>query len=156
RAFLLQNVSEISAAGAPSGDKGGLNIEGLAWDRDNERLLLGLRSPLVGNQAALIPLKLRDPRGPFSADNLKVDNPHVILLPLENQGVRDITYDTRLNKFLIISGAPEHGEKTDFSLWGWSGQPDDKPDKLLTLEPRMKPEGITGFNGNGRSFVMIV
>src|SRR5262249_37096952 len=56
RSFLLQNVSEISVIGAPSGDKGGLNIEGITWDRDNERLLLGLRSPLLGNQAALIPL----------------------------------------------------------------------------------------------------
>jgi len=154
RAFLLQNVSEISAVGAPSGDKGGLNIEGLAWDRDNERLLLGLRSPLLGNQAALIPLKLRDPRSPFAVDNLKIDTPHVILLPLEEQGVRDITFDTRLNKFLIISGAPEHGEKTEFGLWSWSGEGDAKPVKLLTLDQRMKPEGITGVNG--RSFALLV
>jgi hypothetical protein len=156
RSFLLQNVSEISAVGAPSGDKGGLNIEGLAWDRDNERLLLGLRSPLLGNQAALIPLKLSDPRGPFSIDNLKIDSPHVIFLPLEDQGVRDITYDTRLNKFLIISGAPEHGEKTEFGLWSWSGDADAKPVKLMTLDQRMKPEGITGVNGNGRIFALLV
>jgi pSer/pThr/pTyr-binding forkhead associated (FHA) protein len=156
RSFLLQNVSEISAVGAPSGDKGGLNIEGLAWDRDKERLLLGLRSPLLGNQAALIPLKLRDPRSPFSVDNLKIDTPHVIFLPLEDQGVRDITFDTRLNKFMIISGAPEHGEKTDFVLWSWSGEGDSKPVKLLTLDQRMKPEGITGVNGNGRSFALLV
>jgi hypothetical protein len=156
RSFLLQNVSEIAAVGAPAGDKGGLNIEGLAWDRDNERLLLGLRSPLLGTQAALIPLKLRDPRGPFSVGNLRVDTPHVILLPIENQGVRDITYDTRLNKFLIISGAPEHGEKTEFGLWSWSGQVDDKPVKLMTLDQGSKPEGITSVTSNGRSFALLV
>ncbi len=156
RAFLLQNVSEIAAIGAPSGDQGGLNIEGIAWDRDNERLLLGLRSPLLGSQAALIPLKLRDPRGPFSVENLRIDTPRVILLPLENQGVRDITYDTHLNKFLIISGAPEHGEKTEFGLWSWSGQADAKPVKLRTLDQALKPEGITSVTSNGKSFALLV
>ena len=82
RSFLLANVSEIASLGAPSGMQGGLNIEGIAWDPNYERLLLGLRSPLIGNQAVLIPLKLRDPRGAFTVDNLKVDDPHVIVLSL--------------------------------------------------------------------------
>lgn len=156
RSFLLKNVTEIAAVGAPSGAEGGLNIEGLAWDRDNERLLLGLRSPLLGNQAVLIPIKLRDPRGPFSVDNLKIDNPHVIFLPLENQGVRDITYDTHLNNFLIISGAREHGEKGGFGLWEWTGQADAKPVKLMTLDQEKKPEGVASVSMNGQSFVLLV
>lgn len=156
RAFLLQNVSEIAASGAPAGSDGGLNIEGIAWDRNNERLLLGLRSPLLGNQAVLVPLKLRDPRAPFNVDNLKVDTPHAIILSLDGQGIRDITYDTRLNKFLIISGAPENAEKTEFGLWTWSGQADAKPVKVMTLDAQMKPEGITSISGNGQNFVFVV
>ncbi len=156
RNFLLQNVSELSSLGAPAGMQGGLNIEGIAWDPNNERLLLGLRSPLIGTQAVLVPLKLRDPRGPFTLENLKVDDPHVIVLSLETHGVRDITYDARLKNFLIISGAPETAPKTDFGLWEWSGQPDAKPIKVMTLDDKMKPEGITSASIGGRNFIFLV
>jgi pSer/pThr/pTyr-binding forkhead associated (FHA) protein len=156
RLFLLQNVAAISKDGALPGTQGGLNIEGIAWDPNNERLLLGLRSPQIGTQAVLVPLKLRDPRGPFNVENLKVDDPNVIVLSLDGHGVRDITYDPRLKNFLIISGAPETSPKTDFGLWEWTGQPDAKPVKLMMLEDKMKPEGVTSVTINGRSFVFVV
>ncbi len=156
RSFLLQNVTAISSLGAPEGVKGGLNIEGVAWDPNNERLLLGLRSPQIGNQAVLVPLKLRDPRGPFTRENLKIGDPEVIVLSLDGHGVRDITYDTHLRNFLIISGAPETSPKTDFGLWEWNGQPDAKPTRLMTLEDKMKPEGVTSVTINGRSFAFVV
>jgi pSer/pThr/pTyr-binding forkhead associated (FHA) protein len=156
RSFLLQNVTSISAIGAADGTKGGLNIEGIAWDPNNERLLIGLRSPQIGTQAVLVPLKLRDPRGSFTRENLKVDQPEVIVFPLEGHGVRDITYDSHLRSFLIISGAPETAPKTDFGLWEWNGQPDSKPTKLMTLEDKMKPEGVTSVTINGRSYAFVV
>lgn len=156
RAFLLQNVTEIATLGTPSGKDGGLNIEGLAWDPINERLLLGLRSPLLGNQAVVIPLKLRERRGAFNLDNLKVDEPRVMFLALEGHGVRDLTYDPRLKSFLIISGAPENEKKTDFVLWEWTGQSDARPTKLMTLDDKMKPEGISSVTIGGRSFVFLV
>jgi hypothetical protein len=156
RSFLLQNVTSISAIGAADGTKGGLNIEGIAWDPNNERLLLGLRSPQIGGQAVLVPVKLRDPRGPFTRENLKVDQPEVIVFPLEGHGVRDITYDTHLRSFLIISGAPETAPRTEFGLWEWNGQPDSKPGKLMTLDEKMKPEGVTSVTINGRSYAFVV
>jgi pSer/pThr/pTyr-binding forkhead associated (FHA) protein len=127
RAFVLSNVPEITSLGAPPGTEGGLNMEGIAWDPINERLLVGLRSPLVGNKAVLIPIKLRDPHGSFVTDNLSIDDPRVIVFPLGGHGVRDITYDTILRNFLIISGSPEDVRRTDFVLWEWSGQPDVNP-----------------------------
>jgi hypothetical protein len=156
RSFLLQNVTSISALGAKNGIDGGLNIEGIAWDPNNERLLLGLRSPQIGTNAVLVPLKLSDPRGPFTRENLKVDQPDVIVLPLDGQGVRDITYDTHLRSFLIISGAPETAPKTEFGLWEWNGQPDAKPTKLMSLDDKMKPEGVTSVTINGRSYAFVV
>lgn len=155
RAFLLSNVSEIALPGAPPGMQGGLNIEGLAWDPNNERLLLGLRSPLIGNQAVLIPLKLKDPRGPFKLENIKIDEPRVIYLPLEGHGLRDISYDTRLKNFLIVSGAPETSPKTDFGLWEWSGQNDARPTKIMVLDAEKKPEGVSAVTINGRSYLFI-
>jgi pSer/pThr/pTyr-binding forkhead associated (FHA) protein len=156
RSFLLKNVPAIAAEGAKPGLEGGLNIEGIAWDPNNERLLLGLRSPQIGGQAVLIPIKLRDLRGPFKIENLKIDDIKVIFLSLGGQGVRDITYDSHLKNFLIISGAPETEERTDFGLWEWNGQPDSKPAKLMTLEGDKKPEGVTGVTINGRSYVLVV
>ncbi|HKQ75763.1 MAG TPA: DUF3616 domain-containing protein, partial [Blastocatellia bacterium] len=156
RSFLLQNVTSISGIGAADGIKGGLNIEGIAWDPNNERLLVGLRSPQIGTQAVLVPLKLRDPRGSFTRENLKIDQPEVILLSLDGQGVRDITYDSHLRSFLIISGAPETAPRTDFGLWEWDGQLNSKPTKLMILEEKMKPEGVTSVTINGRSYAFVV
>ncbi len=104
----------------------------------------------------LVPVKLRDPRGPFTRENLKIDQPEVIQFPLEGHGVRDITYDSHLRSFLIISGAPETAPKTDFGLWEWNGQPDSKPTKLMTLEEKYKPEGVTSVTINGRSYPFVV
>jgi pSer/pThr/pTyr-binding forkhead associated (FHA) protein len=158
RSFLLQNVTTIATIGAPDGRQGGLNIEGIAWDPNNERLLLGLRGPQIGGQggqAALVPLKLRDPRGNFTRENLKVDQPEVIVLSLGGQAVRDITYDPQLKNFLIISGAPEGTQRTEFGLWEWDGQ-SPTPVKLMTLEDEQKPEGVTSVTINGRSFPFLV
>jgi pSer/pThr/pTyr-binding forkhead associated (FHA) protein len=158
RSFLLQNVTTIAASGAPDGRQGGLNIEGLAWDPNRERLLVGLRGPQIGGpggQAAIIPLKLRDPRGKFTRENLKVDQPEVIVLSLGGQAVRDITYDPQLKSFLIISGVHEGGQRTDFGLWEWDGQ-SPTPIKLMTLEDEQKPEGVTSVMINGRSYIFVV
>ena len=156
RGFLLKSVPEISAKGAEPGLNGGLNIEGLAYDPNNERLLLGLRSPFLGSQAVLVPLKLINPLLPLSLNNLKVDTPSVIPLGLGGQGVRDITYDAHLKTFLIISGAPETERKTDFGLWEWSGNTADQPRRIARLEEKYKPEGITGVSLNGQNFVIVV
>jgi len=156
RGFLLKNVPEISAKGAAPGLEGGLNIEGMAYDPNNERLLLGLRSPFIGSQAVLVPLKLINPLMPLSINNLKVDQPSVITLTLNGQGVRDISYDPYLKSFLIISGAPETEKKTDFGLWEWSGKTNDQPRRISMLDEEYKPEGITAASINGQNFVLVV
>jgi len=158
RSFLLQNVTTIATIGAPDGRQGGLNIEGLAWDPNKERLLVGLRGPQIGGpegQAALVPIKLRDPRGKFTRENLRVDQPEVIVLSLGGQAVRDITYDPQLKSFLIISGVHEGGQRTNFGLWEWDGQ-SPTPIKLMTLEDEQKPEGVTSVSINGHSYIFVV
>ena len=156
RGFLLKNVPEISARGAARGLDGGLNIEGMAYDPNNERLLLGLRSPFVGSQAVLVPLKLINLLAPLSSNNLKVDQPSVITLSLDGQGVRDINYDAHSKSFLIISGSPGTEKKTYFGLWEWSGNATDQPRRITKLDEKYKPEGITGVTLNGQSFVIVV
>ncbi|HST23441.1 MAG TPA: DUF3616 domain-containing protein [Blastocatellia bacterium] len=163
RSFLVNNVPELKNFADQKGEEGGLNIEGIAWDPDPEhrRLLLGLRSPLVNGNALVVPIKLRDPNGPFSIDNLQLAEPNAIQLSLGGLGIRDIQYDSRLKSFLIISGAPEHHEKTAFTLWEWNGDSnqsnaDAKPREEAQLDMKMKPEGVTRLKLPGREMIFIV
>jgi pSer/pThr/pTyr-binding forkhead associated (FHA) protein len=156
RGVLLNKIPELKGLGETPSAQGGLNIEGLAWDKLNDRLLVGLRSLLAG-QAVIVPFRLNNPGGPFTAENLTPENPRVILLPLGNQGIREITYDTHLKSFLIISGAPEGVEKADFKLWEWNGESvSSKVREEMMLEPKFKPEGLTYATIGGRPFLFLV
>ena len=139
RPFLVANVPELKNEGGNKGEDGGLNIEGLAWDFEQKRLLLGLRSPLVNGEALLIPVRLRNESGPFAIENLQLEP--AMRLSIGGSGIRDIQFDSRLNSFLIISGAPEHHDKTDFSLWQWGGS-QSQPSMKMDLSKKMKPEGV--------------
>lgn len=66
KSFLANNVDELRGMQQTTYENGGINVEGLAWDPNRKRLLLGLRSPVVEGQALVVPLKLRDPQGVFS------------------------------------------------------------------------------------------
>lgn len=155
RDLLLQNIPELSTTGSIPGSLGGLNAEGLAWDPGNERLLIGLRSPLIGNQAVLVPLQMADPRGGFVQENLKFAEPRLLILPLDGQGIRDITFDPQIRSFLILSGPPENRPDDDFNLWEWNGRHDGRPRRLLTLDGQQKPEGIASLTVDGQSYLFI-
>jgi len=158
RDFLINNFPELNTGKKAS--EGGLNIEGVAWDFKRGRWLLGLSAPLSKEGNAMIAaIKLRDPTGPFSTDNLQLAESKLIQLKLGGMGVRDIQYDPEFNSFLIISGAPEHGEKTGFTLWEWSGEPLGSESALRReqdLDPKLKPDGITQVEVGGRRFLFVV
>ncbi len=44
--FLVENVAELRGEGDRKSKDGGINIEGLAWDPQRGRLLIGMRSPV--------------------------------------------------------------------------------------------------------------
>lgn len=155
RDLLLNGIPEIATIGARPGSVGGLNAEGLAWDPNHERLLVGLRSPLIGDQAILVPLTMREPNGPFESGNLALSNPAVTLLPLGGQGIRDLTYDPHLKSFLILSGPPENRPDGDFGLWEWSGRLESRPTRLLLLAAEMRPEGILSLSVGQEDFLII-
>jgi pSer/pThr/pTyr-binding forkhead associated (FHA) protein len=156
RGFLLSKIPELKGQGDLPSAQGGLNIEGLAWDKRQDRLIVGLRS-LNAALAVLIPLRLNNPKGQFTAENLALETPRIIQLQLGGQGIRDITYDTHLNSFLIISGAPEGVEKSEFKLWEWNGESlSAKVREEMTLNPKFKPEGVTAAVINGRPFLFLV
>lgn len=155
--FLVENVAELRQSGETTGKDGGLNIEGVAWDSGRNRLLLGLRSPIVDGNALVVPLRLRDRRGPFSLDNLEVENSKAIRLPLGGVGIRSIEYDARAKVFRIISGAAENQDQTDFVLWEWNGD-EQKPmiQETKKFEGSLKPEGVARVTVGSRNFLIIV
>lgn len=88
---------------------GFLNIEGLAFDRDHDRLFVGLRYPLVEGKAVVAALSVS------AAFGDKGDcKGAVLLLDLSNRGIRDIEYAD--GSLWIIAGATD-GDRTPFSLW---------------------------------------
>jgi Protein of unknown function (DUF3616) len=118
--------------------------------------LLGLRSPLISDKALIVPLKLRDPFGPFAINNLMTANPQTIKLDLGGHGIRDIDFNPELNSYLILSGATELARREDFGLWEWSGETDRSPRRENTLDEKAKPEGITHVSIGDHNFVFIV
>jgi hypothetical protein len=155
--FLAENVAELRGMENRKYKDGGINVEGVAWDARGERLLLGLRSPVVDGHALVVPVRLRDQRGAFSAANLEVEGAKAIRLPLGGAGIRSIEYDERAKAFRVIAGAGPNSEKMDFKLWEWDG---DAARPVLretsTFDRRLKPEGITRFSASGQDFTFIV
>jgi len=163
RKFLFDNVPELKAWANKTSVEGGLNVEGIAVDPDPQhpRILLGLRGPVLNGNALVVPIAIRDRQAPLSIENLTMDEPNAIQLNLNGQAIRDIQYDSHLRLFLIISGAPETEEKTDFVLWQWTGEGNqsneqNRPKQQTILDKKMKPEGIAPIEISNHSFVFIV
>ncbi|HEV2802581.1 MAG TPA: DUF3616 domain-containing protein [Pyrinomonadaceae bacterium] len=155
--FLSENVAELRGMDNRKYKDGGINVEGIAWDARGGRFLLGLRSPVVDGHALVVPLRLRDPRGAFSYNNLEVEGAKAIRLPLGGVGIRSIEYDERVKAFRIFSGAAANSEKANFKLWEWDG---DVARPVLRevgeFDRRLKPEGITRVASGGQDFTFIV
>jgi hypothetical protein len=155
--FLAGNVAELRGMENRKYKDGGINVEGIAWDRSNQRLLLGLRSPVVDGQALVVPLRLRDPQGAFSAANLEVEGAKAIRLPLGGAGIRSIEYDDRARAFRIITGAGPNSEKLEFRLLEWDGAAANPVlREVSSFDRKLKPEGITRVSSGGRDFTFIV
>jgi hypothetical protein len=155
--FLADNVLELRDMEDKKYNDGGINVEGIAWDPVNKRLLLGLRSPVVDGQALVVPLKLRDSKAALSFDNLEVEGGKALRLPLGGAGIRSIEYDEPRKAFFLITGAGPNSEKMDFKTWEWSGNGATPAlREMETFDRRLKPEGITRVSTGDRDFVFIV
>jgi pSer/pThr/pTyr-binding forkhead associated (FHA) protein len=156
RAFLLANVPELKDAGGKKAKEGGLFVGGVAWDPDRERLLIGLQSPLSGGKALVVPIKLRDPRGAYSTDNLVLAGTETIKISLGGHGLRSIQYDSKLKSFVIISSDAEAGEKRVFKLWQWEAGSDSGPVEQSTLDSKVKPHAIARVKVGANDFLLAV
>ena len=154
KAWLAEHVAELKGTGRRIGDEV-LNIEAIAWDPANLRLLLGLRAPVVNGAALIIPVRLADSSGAFIRENLRVDGPS-IRLDLGGAGIRSLEFDEHTKNFRIITGAPLNAETRDFQVWEWDGQAGSAPRVTSSHASRLKPEGITSAVIDGRPVRVIV
>ncbi len=130
--------------------KDSMNIEGLAID--GEKILIAFRGPLVGGSALIITMD--NPKNVF----LKNEKPKFskpILLNLDRQGIRDITYDKNKNIYWIIAGSSSERMGV-FSLWSWSKAKDKL--NFVKNQPEIGyAEGITVIkDANANSALLIV
>ena len=134
-------------------DEGGFNIEGLSFDADKQKLLIGLRSPLAGSNAIIAVLE--NPHAVFDHDEKPRIAERLIVLDLAGGGIRAMCYDPHLGGFVIVSRKPGKA----FKLWLWSGQSGDSPQRLRVagLKKLRRAEGVTPVRLHGHpSGILIV
>lgn len=153
KAWLAANVAELRGTERRIGDEV-LNIEGLAWDPEGKRLLLGLRAPVLDGRALVVPVKLADATQPLSAANLRADGP-AIRLDLGGAGLRGIEYDAESKRFVLITGASLDAENRDFEIRAWDGR-SDTTTVLGRYARQLKPEGVARVTVDGKSMQVVV
>jgi hypothetical protein len=128
---LLHGIPEIASAGGKK--RAAVNIEGLAWDAGRKTLLLGLRSPLAGADALVVPLTIQgDALAPGSA---AVGPARRVLLG--GRGIRSIEQAPEGGFLIVAGGAYDAGR---FSLFSWDGQ--TAPRLVQDFPAALKPEGV--------------
>lgn len=137
-------------AALAGGGTAGLNIEGLTVSKDRRSLLLGLRSPLVGGKALLIPLT-----NPVAALGLGGSAPQPaalsapLMLDLGGLGIRSIEWDAARGEYLIVAGTATDGK--DFRFFTWNGEAESAPQRVTTpsatAAAKLDPEGVAPLPG---------
>ncbi len=151
---LLAQVAELEDK------KGGLNVEGLAWDPHRQSLLLGFRCPLTDGRPIILPVRVKNLAGPWTPSNLVAGAPiRLNIAGAEGKvGIRDLQYDPRHGDFLVLLGSATRKGEEPFRLAIWDGGPEG----VATVLPRvafaaeMKPEGLARTVQDGRECLVIV
>lgn len=140
-------LAAATAEGKFPTDIDGLNVEGLAIMPGHEGgAYMGFRSPLIDNQALLIPIlnfmKLAESKKGGKAGTADFGAP--MLLDLGGRGIRDMVCNQ--HGCLILAGPyGDIGGDFAFYTWNGSGAPQMHSADLVNI----RPEGILGWNASG-------
>jgi Protein of unknown function (DUF3616) len=134
---------------------GGLNIEALEVTPDQQRLLIGFRSPLRDGRALIA--SVENPSAIFEADEVPRIAPSLEELDLGGQGIRGLSYVPAIGAYLVIGGPPTR-EQDDFDLWRWSGQPGATACRVTVAGLRgfARAEGVSPAVVGGKERIVIV
>ncbi|HEY8458763.1 MAG TPA: DUF3616 domain-containing protein [Blastocatellia bacterium] len=159
REWLISAYPQIAAAAQIKPDDGGLNIEGVAWDKRRHAFLFGVRTPVSYGKPLVLPVKVKDLAGAWTTGNLEAQPPIQLSVEtaLDEQGVRDLCIDQDRDAFLVITGKSISDSKAPFALYEWSGAADGAMRRLnVGFAKKMKPEGIARGVIGGKSALVIV
>lgn len=134
--------------------RNGFNIEGLTFDKHKQSLLIGLRSPVIEQQAVLLVLK--NPKAIFEQGESPKFKKRPIYLDLDKGGIRSIAFDPQLNGYLIISR--QEKKNKPFKLWFWNGD-ENHAARRVRLKGDLdlsNAEGITAIRDKGVKKLMLV
>jgi hypothetical protein len=96
-----------------------INIEGLCFDHDRGKLLIGLREPVVAGKSLL--LTLENPEGLFVRGESPRIAREVIRLDLQGGGIRAMAYIPALDGYLLANETVGEAGKPRARLWLWDG-----------------------------------
>jgi hypothetical protein len=159
RDWLIRAYPQLAASARTKPDDGGLNVEGLAWDRNRHALLFGLRTPTQDGNPLVLPVRLKELAGPWTTKNLEALTPiHLSLEPVgDDQGIRCLYNEQDRDGFLVIVGKATRDSEAPYSLYGWNGDAGGAVRRLnVVFAKKMKPEGITRGSIGGRNALVIV
>jgi len=134
---------------------GGLNIEALEISPDQQRLLIGFRSPLLGGRAIIA--SVLNPSGMFEADEAPQVAAELEELDLGGQGIRGLTYLPSIGAYLVVGG-PVSREPAPFDLWLWNGEPGAAPHRVTVpgLQGFERAEGVSPAVIGGVERIIVV
>ena len=144
------------AAAVADGKSGqGFNIEALETIADGQQLLVGFRSPIVGQRAVVAVIE--NPAAMFDAGEPPRIGATLLTLDLDGGGIRAMAWVASLNGYLVSSGSAIRKQEP-FRLWFWSGDA-QAPAKRVTvagLEGFAHAEGVSPAVINGREHIIVV
>lgn len=135
--------------------EGGLNIEALEISPDQQRLMIGFRSPLLDKRAIIACVE--NPAAIFEAGELPRISATLETLDLGGNGIRGMSYHPALDGYLVISG-PAARERVHFQLWFWSGHRGEPARRVAVpgLQGFEHAEGVSMAVIDGRQQIIIV
>ena len=154
----LTSRHAVLAAAARVADvkaNGGLNIEGLEISPDQNRLLIGFRSPLRDGRALIA--SVENPSAIFESDEAPRIAALIDELDLGGHGIRGLAYVPAIGDYLVIGG-PASREPANFDLWRWSGVRDAPARRVRVpgLRSLEKAEGVCPAVIGGVERIVIV
>lgn len=132
-----------------------LNVEGLAYDTKNKRLMLGIREPVAGGYSMIIAID--NPNEMFE-QKARPKFGTVFLLELEGGGIRSLDYLAETDSYLLANELENEQGKFRSLLWKWDGRPESQPKKIAlnTDEKWKNAEAVTMIQVKGKQYVLVM
>lgn len=149
---LTSHYPELAdiVSGSKKGNRRALNIEALAFDRKRQQLLIGLRTPLLHDNAIIVSMTNAidyvEGAEPEFANTLHIAD-------LDKGGIRAMAYDDLSDSLLIVSKR-ESGGKNRSTLWRLPATLSTAPARYKSQDKKLfqDVEGLTPI-ANGVLFV---